>query len=374
MREVIKATILNYIRRKKTIVFLVLFPLFLIAVVGFTTQNSFTREYYSEEDIIEVVYVNEGNEDTDIVLGNLKAVEKNINLKLIEETSKEDAQKKVRASGGVYLEINKGNIKVYGNDRYTMESAMVYGIVEGIGNSYNMATTIYSITNGEVIEVKPMEVKELFEVENIDGEKSPSSIDYYGVAEMGLMIFYYFSVPFWLMTEEKRGNIKDRMYITGLSKSKYYIGSFIGYVSISYIAVLGTYLLSKLIFNVNYGKNIFIVPLAILPFISMIIALGVLLMLVCKKYETANSIGSYVIIPALSFLGGGYIVINEGGKLFDIFRSISPLKWFNEAIFSYIYGGSFDLLIKWIVGGLALTLLMLVIIVFLARREELAGE
>ena len=374
MREVIKATILNYIRRKKTIVFLVLFPLFLIAVVGFTTQNSFTREYYSEEDIIEIVYVNEGNEDTDIVLGNLKAVEKNINLKLIEETSMEDAQKKVRASGGVYLEINKGNIKVYGNDRYTMESAMVYGIVEGIGNSYNMATAIYSITNGEVIEVKPMEVKELFEVENIDGEKSPSSIDYYGVAEMGLMIFYYFSVPFWLMTEEKRGNIKDRMYITGLSKSKYYIGSFIGYVSISYIAVLGTYLLSKLIFNVNYGKNIFIVPLAILPFISMIIALGVLLMLVCKKYETANSIGSYVIIPALSFLGGGYIVINEGGKLFDIFRSISPLKWFNEAIFSYIYGGSFDLLIKWIVGGLALTLLMLVIIVFLARREELAGE
>lgn len=59
--------------------------------------------------------------------------------------------------------------------------------------------------------------------------------------------------------------------------------------------------------------------------------------------------------------------------IFNIITKISPLRWFNNSIFRYIYSNDNSLLIDWLTFG-GITLVVTVIIIYLITRREDKGN
>ena len=376
MISLIKTLILNYTRRRKTILFNIFFPVFLIIILGFTLAKNFdSGDDYNQEDIIEVLYIDEGNEYTKKVLEAFKNIDSEIEIKLTEDISIEAAKQKVRVQNKVFIYLNQDKIEFYSNDNFLMDSSVVYSIVKGITNGLNATIEIYKVNPEGALMTTAINEDEILNIEAISSDKSPSAMDYYGVAELGLMMFYYFSTPIFFMKDEKKRNIKDRILLSGISNRQYYFASFIAYSIVSFACTTFAYLIAKFALGVNYGTNILILPLAAIPFITLVISLGIFLCLVLKDEERGEAIGCSVVIPALCFLGGGYIAIGDNvNKVFNIFTQISPLRWFNNGLLRYIYNGDSSMLIKWIIIGSIATLILLGLIYYLVGREELLDE
>lgn len=381
MISVIKATILNCIRDRKNLFFMILFPIFLIFIVG-STLSSYFDDMNKSVFVggFNIYYLNEGDKNINEVFDTFKSVVeeskdiKDISIKEVRNI--DEGKKEVRVNRAVLLHLKEDSIDIYSNDKSFIKNSLVYGILESITNRYNAVTEVYKIDPikaGEIISSN--EDINFIKSNDIPYEKTPSSMDYYGVAEIGLMMFYFVSYPLFLLKEDKLNNIKDRIKLSGLSLNKYYLSSFIGCFIFSYSVALINYILSNILFNINYGENLLIMPLAMIPFLIIVNGVGILIPLIFEEDKVANTIIQNVIIPVLTFLGGGYMAIyGELEGIFNLIISISPLRWFNSSIFRSIYSGNNSLLVQWMIFGFVVLSIVIILIFFISKKEESNNE
>ena len=163
--------------------------------------------------------------------------------------------------------------------------------------------------------------------------------------------------------------------MSGISTSKYYLASFIGFFIFSYGVSLITYILSNILFDVNYGSNLLIMPLAMIPFLIIVNALGTIIPMISPDDKVAATILQNIIIPVLCFLGGGYIALyGEMKGIFNLITKISPLRWFNSSIFRYIYSGDNSVLKNWLLFGGITLVAVIIIIELLSIKEDRGNE
>ena len=380
MTAIIKATILNCIRDRKNLIFMIFFPLFLVFLIGSATSNYFDKENNNVaiEDL-SIYYIDEGDEKTKEVFNTFIDVvkgSKNLeNIELKEISNIDEGKKEVRVNRAILLYLKNNNIEMYSNNNSSIRASIVYQIIESISDRYNAITEVYTINPLKAEEIINSDnTFNFIEEENIPYEQSPSSMDYYGVAEIGLMLFYFVSYPLFNLKHDKKNNIKDRIKLSGISTSKYYLASFIGFFIFSYGVSLITYILSNILFDVNYGNNLLIMPLAMIPFLIIVNALGTIIPIISSDDKVAVTILQNIVIPVLCFLGGGYMAMYGDMKgIFNIITKISPLRWFNNSIFRYIYSNDNSLLIDWLTFG-GITLVVTVIIIYLITRREDKGN
>lgn len=216
-----------------------------------------------------------------------------------------------------------------------------------------------------------MDNNKYFQLQKISAKHSPSSMEYYGVAELGLMSFYYITYALFSMKNDERKQIKDRISITGIKTYKYYLGKVIGNVVCCYLTILSAYLLLRYILGVNYGDYIGVMPVALLVFVIISVSIGTLISVLVKDEGKADTILMSIVIPVLSFLGGGYIVLDDDlGFVGNFITRISPFRTFNKGVLGVIYGNSWSNFLIWILGGLAVSSVMNMIIILVAKRRE----
>lgn len=373
MRQVIKAAIMNYMRNKKTMLFNFIFPIFLVVLLGTVLSGAMQSSVTVNVDDIEVGYLDEGNEDGKEILSILKSLEDEMNFKFVEENSLEKGKENVRINKSILLHFNGDVIDFYSNDKYLVQSSVVYGTLTAITDGFNAKVEMFKVDPqlaGEILINKSTDSNNYFTSEKIAKEKTPTALGYYGIAELGLMIFYFVSTPIYHLDKERKNKIKDRINLTGISDRKYYLGSFIGYSIVCYISILTSYLVLKFIIGVDYGENIFILPLAFLPFVLLVISTGVLFSIIFKESHKADAILNSMIIPVLCFLGGGYVAFNELSGLLNILSNISPLRWFNKGILNYIYVGNSVYLNNWLLLGFIISFILIIVISILSSMEE----
>ncbi|MGG7057328.1 ABC transporter permease [Clostridium nigeriense] len=381
MIAIIKATILNCIRDKKNLIFMILFPLFLVFLIGNTLSSYFDKmnNNVAIEDL-SIYYVDESDTRTSEVFDTFIEIVKESkdieNVDVKEISNIDDGKKEVRVNRNILLYLKDNTIEMYSNDNSYIRSSIVFQILESISDRYNAIAEVYTINPLKAEEIIKYENNENFiEEENIPYDQSPSSMDYYGVAEIGLMMFYFINYPLFNLKQDKRKNIKDRIKLSGISTPRYYLSSFIGFFIFSYGVSLITYILSKILFNVNYGDNLLIMPLAMIPFLILVNGLGTMMPMIFKDDKVSVTILQNIIIPVLCFLGGGYIAIyGEMDGIFNLVTKISPLRWFNSSIFRYIYSGDKSLLISWLIFGVIALVVILILIYIITRREDKRSE
>ena len=381
MIEIIKVTILNCIRDRKNLIFMILFPLFLVFIIGSTLSSYFDKmnNNVAIEDL-QIYYIDEGDSKTSEVFKTfidiVKESEDIENVELREITNIDEGKKEVRVNKAILLHLKDNTIEMYSNDNTSIRTSIVFQILESISDRYNAITEVYTINPLKAEEIIKYENNDNFiEVNNIPYEESPSSMDYYGVAEIGLMLFYFINYPLFTLKDNKRNKIKDRIKLSGISTPKYYLSSFIGFFIFSFGMSLITYILSNILFDVNYGDNLLIMPLAMIPFLILINALGTIMPMAFQNDKVSITILQNIIIPVLCFLGGGYVAIyGEMEGIFNLITKISPLRWFNNSIFRYIYTGDESLLINWLIFGVIVLVVTVILIYLITGREDKSSE
>lgn len=381
MIAIIKVTILNCIRDRKNLIFMILFPLFLVFIIGSTLSSYFDKmnNNVAIEDL-QIYYIDEGDSKTSEVFKTfidiVKESEDIENVELREITNIDEGKKEVRVNKAILLHLKDNTIEMYSNDNTSIRTSIVFQILESISDRYNAITEVYTINPLKAEEIIKYENNDNFiEVNNIPYEESPSSMDYYGVAEIGLMLFYFINYPLFTLKDNKRNKIKDRIKLSGISTPKYYLSSFIGFFIFSFGMSLITYILSNILFDVNYGDNLLIMPLAMIPFLILINALGTIMPMAFQNDKVSITILQNIIIPVLCFLGGGYVAIyGEMEGIFNLITKISPLRWFNNSIFRYIYTGDESLLINWLIFGVIVLVVTVILIYLITGREDKSSE
>ncbi|WP_195264239.1 ABC transporter permease [Clostridium sp. 1001275B_160808_H3] len=381
MISIIKAVIINCIRDKKNHLFMIFFPLFLILLIGSTVSSYFnsTDNQVVLEDVA-VYYLDDSSEKIKEVFNTFKNIEfedkNNIKLTLKEIDDIEVGKKEVKVNRAILLHLKQDTIEFYSNSQSMVNPSFVYGLLNSIADRYNTITEVYSINPGKANEIVKSEyVNNFVEEENIAYNERPDSMDYYGVAEIGLMIFYFVTLPLYNIKNDRKNSIKDRINLSGISTSKYYFASFLGFLIYSFGTLMITYILSNIIFDINYGRNLLIVPLAMIPFLIIVIGIGIIVPMIFKEEEVSGTIIQNVIIPVLTFLGGGYIALDDNlGGLLNIVTSISPLRWFNISIFRYIYSGDSTTLIRWLLIGAVSLIIIISIICIVGKRSDRINE
>lgn len=381
MIAIIKVTILNCIRDRKNLIFMILFPLFLVFIIGSTLSSYFDKmnNNVAIEDL-QIYYIDEGDSKTSEVFKTfidiVKESEDIENVELREITNIDEGKKEVRVNKAILLHLKDNTIEMYSNDNTSIRTSIVFQILESISDRYNAITEVYTINPLKAEEIIKYENNDNFiEVNNIPYEESPSSMDYYGVAEIGLMLFYFINYPLFTLKDNKRNKIKDRIKLSGISTPKYYLSSFIGFFIFSFGMSLITYILSNILFDVNYGDNLLIMPLAMIPFLILINALGTIMPMAFQNDKVSITILQNIIIPVLCFLGGGYVAIyGEMDGIFNLITKISPLRWFNNSIFRYIYTGDESLLINWLIFGVIVLVVTVILIYLITGREDKSSE
>lgn len=371
MLSIVKAVILNCIRDRKNFLFMIFFPLFLVILIGTVTSGAFDEGSNVDFNNIEIYYLDESNEITKELFNTLKDIEldgSKMNFK--EVKTLEEGKNHVKIDRAILLELKKDSIEIYYNNESIIDSSSIYGILNTICKKFNNINEIYTINPNNASEIISLKDSDFVSDEIITLKESPNSMGYYGVAEIGLMIFYFISFPIANLRSDKKENIKDRIKLSGISTSKYYLASFLGFFIFSFMSVMITYLLSNFIFNINYGNNLLIMPLATIPFLIIVIGLGIIITSLFKANEIANTILQSVIIPILVFLGGGYVALDDNLEgLFKIVTNISPLRWFNLSIFRSIYSNDNSTLITWLKFGF-ISLIIIVLIIYILGKVE----
>jgi ABC-2 type transport system permease protein len=199
-----------------------------------------------------------------------------------------------------------------------------------------------------------------------------TSFDYYGVAELTLMILYLMMIPLTDIFRDKDTKIKNRMRLAGVTNLKYYTGSLIAYTLIAIVAYIPAFLVTIYAYDVNWGQYPILTYLYLLIFCIFSIIMGMFFAVFIKSRGKIDILMAVVFIPVLSFLGGSYSPFSfEFKTVLEKITMLSPLRWVNLGIFRHLYNNDDTVLVLSIVLLVAVGAVMFALINWKSRKEEI---
>lgn len=375
MLTLIKSAIFLRIKDRKNIIFMIFFPVFLVLVIGSALTNLMEDATYELTKSTIYYYSEDNNEDTinffKSIMEEIKTDEDTDLFEFKEASTIDEGKNFVRTNRDIFIVQKGGQVEFYSNDESLIKPTYVYGTLKSILKEKELKEIVYtnySLNNMQFEEVSfESNINEVL----IEKIKTPSSMDYYGVAEIGLIVFYFIFYPVETLRGDTKIKIKDRIIGSGISNFKYYFAQFLGMSIYSYISILISYAICNLIFDINYG-GIYLLPLAMIPYIIVINGIGTILGIIALKLENLSSLIQTAIIPVLVMLGGGYIAMSytDTESILSKLAYISPLTWFNKSMFRAIYLDDFILLKLWMLIGVSSLALVVLILYYLGKRSD----
>lgn len=375
MIQIVKKVILNQIRNPKWLLFLLLFTIFLIVLLGTILEGAFSSK--ASLDNVQAVVVDESDgvaeKVIDAISGATLSVAKDYGIDLSRIYSVEEGKREARLNKKVFAYADGDKIKVYYNEADSINGARVAGVFQGVSNSIQVVEEIYDI-NPKLAEQIRKENNANYELPMVrfNDDNFMTSFDYYGVAELTLMILYLMMIPLTDIFRDKDTKIKNRMRLAGISNLKYYTGSLIAYTLIAIIAFIPAFLVTIYAYDVNWGQYPILAYLYLLIFCIFSIIMGMFFAVFIKSRGKIDILMAVVFIPVLSFLGGSYSPFSfEFKTILEKITMLSPLRWVNLGIFRHLYNNDDTVLVLSIVLLVAVGAVMFALINWKSRKEEI---
>lgn len=371
MFKIIKRIFLGHIRYPKNLLFNMLFPIFLMTLIGFVLINQFDTSNQIEN--FTVYYNNdsgskESNQLLDEIIKNNKT-----EIIYFEKTDSIDKGKDiVRKSRGSFIYLDGNTIKLYSNEKNKIESGIVSGLFKTVSNRFNAITEVYKINDENAINIINDKLEEDYiNVEKVEKTQSPTSFDYYGIAELTLMSMYILFFSLYGIQRDDRLSVKDRILLTKFSIEKYYLANIIGNFMLSIIITLPGYLFSIFVLKTNWGNNLIISFLILLSLNLMVVTMGTFLGVIFKDNGNASAFIDRVIFPVMSFLGGSYLAFPDKlPTVMQIATNISPLRWINRGFFRMIYLHDNSIITISVALNLGITIIALILLTVFVKKES----
>lgn len=357
-------------RSSKYVWFCMIFPIFLMLMIGAVMTNAFKTDTTIKK--LTINYVDEGNKQSSEVFKIVKENKGKLDIEFKEIESIEKGKDRVRINEDGFIHIDGDKIKIYTNDKNPVHTGMLNGIFNSVNNRMNAVVEMFKINPkiAKEILVNENEVKEI-NTEAVPKLKTPSSYDYYGVAELNLMVIYLAMFSLSDMAMEKKNNLKDRVKLSGLSNFKYYMGVLLGYSTLSVVTTLPGYLFSIFALKTNWGNNYFLSYGFIVLFAVMSISFGMALGVMLNDDQKATIVLQSIVFPVVCFLGGSYMSLpDEIGTTFQYVTNLSPLRWINRGIFRMAFSNDYSVITTSVVINIAIILVSMILIMMFSKREE----
>ncbi|RKP48044.1 ABC transporter permease [Cohnella endophytica] len=339
------------LRDKRTFTFMLLFPIILMLILGTALSNAFSST--TPVGDLKLLYKSDiaDKQLTQFWQSFSQAIEKEGIVSVPIEKGVDGKQEISANHYAAYAEVGDQGIAYYGSSKKTIESNILQGMLTAFADKYNLAAaamaTDPSLAEGIIRDANDSAAKYVKETSLI-ADKQPGSIDYYAMA-MTTMIALYASISgtllFWV---EKKRNTIVRMIASPVSKGEIFAGKVIGCTVINILLVFAVMLVSKFVFQADWGNHLGIVLVVLVTEVMLAVSLGLVL-----SYWKGDSARSIVMIftQISSFIGGAYFPLGNSGESFMGFISdLSPLRWANQALTKIIYNG--DLGAAWPAIGL----------------------
>jgi ABC-2 type transport system permease protein len=358
-------------RDRKSMAMMILFPIALIVVISAAFSSSFS----SSIDIgtPKVLYSIEGSGSTS---DNFRTsfIEKGKDFK-IEFTKMKDinsAKKKlISKEYDAIVQMKSNNeIEFYKSNGESLKAGVVESILSTYVQEFNVIMGISKV-NPKIIGSLLGDIKNDYStITSVNKSSQPSSLDYYTIAEIALIIMYAGMGGLYGIASEKNSKTRDRILISPVRKYEFLLGKTIGGVAGTILQIAIVILFSKYILHANWGNDIFTVLLIFISQIIMAISIGVGLGFIFKNENVANGIINFM-IPVMVFLGGSYMPVDGfGSKTFQVITYLSPVRWVNRSIFDVIYNSNYSKVPFAIMINLGIAVIFLSISSLFFRKEN----
>jgi ABC-2 type transport system permease protein len=358
-------------RDRKSMAMMILFPIALILVLG----SAFKSEFSSSMDIgtPKILYSIEG---TGVISDNFKTsfIEKGKDFKIefIKTDDMNSAKKKlISKECDAIIEMKADNkIEFYKSGIESLKAGMAESILSTYVQQFNVITDIIKVNPRVVNSIISDNNSDYSTITSVNKSAQPSSLDYYTIAEIALIIMYSGMIGLFGISSEKNSKTRDRILISPVRKYEFLIGKTIGGVIATMLQIAIVVLFSKYVLKANWGSDIFTVLLIFISQIVMAISIGVGLGFIFKNENVANGILNFM-IPVMVFLGGSYMPVDGlGSKTFEAITYLSPVRWVNRSVMDVIYNNNYSRVSSAILINLGVAAVFIIISSLLFRKES----
>lgn len=374
MLQIIKKVFLNQIRNPRWLFFLVTFPIFLVALIGTILQGAYGNKQSLPN--VQAVVLDESTGVADDVINAIStattSVAKDYGIELSLIHSEEEGKREARLNRKVFVHADGDVIKVYFNEVDSINGERVAGVFQGVSNSVQVVEEIYDI-NSKLADTIRAENNATYELPMVKfkDKNYMTSFDYFGVAELTLMMLYIAMIPLTDIFRDRDTKIKNRMKLAGISNLKYYTSSLIAYTLVAIVAYIPAFLFTIFAYDVGWGRYPAFTYLYLMLFCIFNIILGMFLAVFLKQRGKIDLLMAVVIIPVLSFLGGSYSPFTfEFKTVLQKLTMLSPLRWVNLGIFRHLYNDDNSVLIASILLLTIISAAMFALINWKAGKDE----
>lgn len=338
----------------------ILLPLLLIVILGNALSSVFDKdneESHASASLskVKTVVVNEdqGKLGTDILAFLTSEENKALfDVKIATDSAKaEQMLKDGDAEQYIYIpsDLTSGfenkkasNVTVYGEDYNIDKVNLTSLMLSTFGDGYlamqvssadkqkELYTHVYSslLTTGAGKEGS---------TEKKDGSSSITALSYYGVTMLVLILVYGLANTMNFVQEEYSEALGDRYLVSPLSRTSLILGQLLTGCAISIVQGIIIVLCAQWFFDVSYGDSMLIVLFIIIAGSIFFNALGLILGVIARRVKGIDSVVT-LLIPVMTFIGGGFIKIDLGGL-----RNMSINELFQQPLFDYIQQGVINL-------------------------------
>lgn len=351
---------------------MVLFPIVLILVLSTALKSIFsTKSVDLSGD--KVAYCESGNIATTDTLDEFAKMEKKpLGLNFVKVTNKQKALNGLK--DGIYATVisAEGNKILYyenSNPTYNFDGDIIEPVLKEYTMRAGAIVTIIETNPQKAAAVGNSSIGNFVNSRRVNFA-AQSSLDYYGVEELLLIIMYGALTALHIITSDKKLGTMSRLYASPAKRWQIFVGQILGCISIVFVQAMIVLVVSTLC-GANWGKNIGLVIAIILSEIIMAEAIGVAAGMVIKNTSAANSFLN-LLICLIVMLGGGYAPLTLfSSKLVQDITYFSPMRWSAQAIFDSAAGKPADMAFKAVAINLIIAVILIAVSsVKLGRKRE----
>ncbi|MDR0269048.1 ABC transporter permease [Paenibacillus sp.] len=359
-------------RDRRTLVFMLGFPIVLMLILGLALTNAFSSEVKIGDLKVLLKDSTGGGELSQAFNAFAKEVGKTgVTFEPLKPGM--DGRTEIENNRYVdYVELTSQGISLYGSSRNTIESNIVQGMVASFTDKYNAATAVAKIEPAQTEAVFASSGKDYIKEMSITPDRTPNSVDYYALAMTVMVGLWAAMSAGGLIQDEVSRGTGNRLIIAPVSKGEIFTGKILGGMMTNLLCVAVMVLFSKYVFKAYWGSHMGIVAIVLLSEVIMAMGFGLACSYMMKGRAGRNVIS--LIVQLMSFFGGAYFPIGDdsGSGLMGFLVNLSPIRWANHGLTQVIYGNDVSAAwpVVWSNVGFAVLLLGVSIIV-MRRREGL---
>lgn len=360
-------TALRNVRDYRNLTTMMVLPVVLILILGNALAGTFQIENI---DPVKVVVVNENEGE---LLKSLKeflqqqSIREIINVETVENLDLGlDKIKEGKAFVLIHVEAtDKSKIDVYKRDESEFSGSVVKNVLDSFVQYANAdyACSALGGINGSTVHYENIREEAI----NPDG-KRPKGLDYYAAAMLIMTMMYGTANGASAMAEERFYRTEIRLKSAPLNSYEVFIGKVTGTILTLLLDAVIILLFTKYVYDVNWGDNIFFIMFTCFTLAVLATGIGVASFMLIGDENKTQALLS-ILVPVLTFLGGGYMPYHTMSSAMKKLSILSPNYLGLRIMLNTIYEGNQlqvrnYMVILWIVS-----LALFVVSAFKGRRD-----